>query len=254
MRDIYALQHCEPEFLGLVEDHLEGRGIRFVYVRPFTAGGKVPGTAAQSDGLILTGGGAWGTVSEPILPSLAAELRLTRDFLKRGKPVIGWGIGAQILALAGGGSSVPHPLTACVETVHRVDAQALSGHLPERFPLGVFMRDRPVPPTAAQVLARDARGNPAVFQLGANAVAFTGHPGLKPGMAEDLIMAFDDALVGSDGAPVEPTAFLDAVRAASPAITDALVPMMTGLVELTGWMSPASEQERKRRTIIPIQR
>lgn len=254
MRDLYVLQHCEPEFLGLIEDHLEGRGIRFAYIRPFASAGSVPGTAAQSDGLILTGGGAWGTTSDPVLPSLAAELRLTRDFLNRAKPIVAWGIGAQILALAAGGQCAPRGLTACVQTVRRVDDRALHGHLPEAFPLVTFMRDRPVPPRSAAILARDGAGDPAVFQIGSNAIGLTGHPGLKPGMAEDLIMAFDEPLIGVDGAPVEPATFLTAVRATAPDIEAALIPIMTGIVQLSGLMRPITAEERKRRAVIPIQR
>lgn len=254
MRDLYVLQHCEPEFLGLIEDHLEGRGIRFAYIRPFASGGSVPGTAAPSDGLILIGGGAWGTVSEPILPWLEAELRLTRDFLNRSKPIVAWGLGAQILALAAGGTCEPRALTACVERARRVDDQALNGQMPAEFPLITFMRDRPVPPPSARILARDEAGKPAAFQIGSNGVGFVGHPGIKPGMAEDLIMSFDEDLVGADGAPVEPPVFLAAVRAAARDLEDSLIKIMTGLVQLSGWMRAMTAEERKRRTVIPIQR
>src|SRR3990172_7212722 len=104
MRSVNVLQHTQSEFLGQVEDHLEGRGIRFSYVRPF-AGGTIPGTAAHSDGLFLLGGGPWGSVSEPLLPTLKAEIRLTKDYLARKRPVVGFGLGTQILCLAAGGGA-----------------------------------------------------------------------------------------------------------------------------------------------------
>lgn len=254
MRGLYALQHCDSEFLGLIEDHLEGRGIRFQYIRPFTAGGRVPGTAFHADGLIVMGGGAWGTVGARIVPTLDSELRLIRDFLARRRPVIAWGLGAQLLCLAAGGGAEPGPLTASVQHAARVGDDALGGYLPARYPLVTFMRDRPMPPAGARVLALDPAGRPAAFQIGANALGFVGHPGMKPAVAEDLVMEFDDALVDGDGNPIEPASFLEAVRASQGEIADALVSIMTGIVRLTGLMQPITADEQKRRQTIPITR
>ena len=38
MSVVAVVQHTAGEYLGLMEDHLEGRGIRFQYFRPFAAG------------------------------------------------------------------------------------------------------------------------------------------------------------------------------------------------------------------------
>lgn len=254
MRGLYVLQHCDSEFLGLVEDHLEGRGIRFQYVRPFAAGGRVPGTAFHADGLIVMGGGAWGAVGERVVPSLEAELRLIRDFLARKRPVVAWGLGAQLLCLAAGGGAQPGPLTASVGQASRTTDDALGGYLPARYPFATFMRGLPVPPPDARVLARDAAGQPAAFQIGENAIGFVGHPGIKPALAEDLVMEFDDPLVDGDGKPIEPASFLDAMRANQAAIAEALIPIMTGLVQVTGLMQPMTPDEQRRRRTIPITR
>ncbi len=58
---VFVVQHTAGEFLGLIEDHLEGRGVRFLYFRPFTAGGGLPVRVDAAAGLILLGGGPWGT-------------------------------------------------------------------------------------------------------------------------------------------------------------------------------------------------
>jgi hypothetical protein len=91
------------------------------------------------------------------------------------------------------------------------------------------MRDWPVPPADARVLARDDRGRAALWQVGERALGFAGHPGLKVAMVEDLIMEFEEA-------PQDVEAGLAKLRAVQRSIEDALVPIMTGVVQLTGWI------------------
>lgn len=228
-RRLTVIQHTAAEYLGLVEDHLEGRRIGFVYQRPFTASGKLPRLADVVDGLVLLGGGPWGAAGPRNLPGLVAEVNLTHACLAQGLPVIGFGLGAQILALAAGGQALAAPLELRVAQLSRTETGALNGHLPASFPQVVYGRDQCVPPTDSRVLAVDERGLPAVFQIGATAFGFCGHPGFKRAMAEDLIMEFDES-------PDAPLAALDAISAETPALERALVHIMTGLVQLTGLM------------------
>ncbi|MGE3708291.1 MAG: hypothetical protein AB7G35_01355 [Hyphomicrobiaceae bacterium] len=230
MKHVSVIQHTHSEWLGHIEDHLEGRGIRFGYSRPFTAGGNLPDAMTIGDGLILLGGGPWGAAtSDWLLPALDEEVRLTRACLMLGKPVIGIGTGSQILSLAADGKAAQYPLTFSVGEAIRVRHDALSGFLPERFPLVVYMRDRPIPPGYADILATDEAGHPALFQIGSNAFGFTGHPGLRPAMIEDLIMESDDT-------PPECAETLSRLGPVSHRLEDALVPIMTGLVKAAGWM------------------
>jgi GMP synthase-like glutamine amidotransferase len=230
MKLIHVIQHTSAEYLGLIEDHLEGRGVRFKYYRPFTESKALPPIDAMRDGLILLGGGPWGAAGERDLPTLKEEVRLAHACLMREWPVVGIGLGAQILALAGGGQSQPAPLTFEVTGARRANATALNGYLPERYPLALYMRDWPVPPDYAKVLARDERDRPALWQIGGNAFGFVGHPGLKVAMVEDLIMEFDES-------PADPGTALDNLRQIQRPLEDALVPIMTGLVQLTGWIA-----------------
>lgn len=226
---IYVVQHTSGEFLGLIEDHLEGRGLRFTYFRPFTTGGGLPASMDYAKALILLGGGPWGTHGARALPNLKEELALTWACLARGKPVIGIGLGAQILAIAAGGGTEPAELTFEVGTARRSRDDALNGFLPETYPLAVYMRDRPLPPQEARILAEDGAGRPALFQVAGNCLGFTGHPGAKRGMVEDLIMEFEDG--PEDSGPA-----LAALGGAQRAIEDSLVKIMTGLVQVTGLM------------------
>jgi GMP synthase-like glutamine amidotransferase len=230
MKHVSVVQHTQSEWLGQIEDHLEGRGIRFGYFRPFTTGGTIPQASVIGDGLILLGGGPWGTCATgPVLPTLDTEVRLARACLMLGKPVIGFGLGSQILALAADGGAEPAPLALSLGEARRAQDDALGGLLPAHFPNVVYMRDRPRPPAYATILAVDEQENPALFQVGPNAFGFTGHPGIRRAMIEDLVMEFEEAPPNSGDALTEL-----ATRAG--AIDDALVPIMAGLIAATGWM------------------
>lgn len=229
MKTICVIQHVEAEYLGLIEDHLESRSIRFRYVRPFTPGGIVPPTAEGFDGLIILGAGQYGVVSGHLVPSLGPELRLTAAFLARRLPVVGIGAGACILTAAAGGGAEEAALRFVVETARRTIPEALGGHVPATFPAAVYMRDRPVLPAGSEVLAVGEAGAPLVFQVGDNCVGFLGHPGAKSGMIEDVIMQSSDV-------PDRTAETLGELRAAQGEIAAALTEIMVGLVELTHWM------------------
>jgi len=230
MNVVAVIQHTAGEYLGLMEDHLEGRRIRFQYFRPFAGGRKLPAADLPADALILLGGGPWGSAGTRDLPTLTEEIELTRARLSEGTPVIGIGLGAQILALAAGGSVESTDLAFELGAVTRTTADALNGFMPATFSQVVYMRDQPVLPDDARVLAVDEAGRPAVFQVGDNSFGFLGNPGIKLGMVEDLIMEFEEV-------PENASAGLESLRALQPKIEDDLVPIMTGLVQCTALMS-----------------
>ncbi len=229
MKLVHVVQHTSAEYLGLIEDHLEGRGIRFRYARPFTSKGALPPPDALRDGLILLGGGPWGSAGARDLPTLEQEIGLARTCLERDWPLLGIGLGAQIVGLAAGGRSEPAPLEFSVTRATRLADSALAGYLPAAYPLAIYMRDWPIPPQDAEVLARDPVGRPALWQVGERALGFAGHPGLKVAMVEDLIMEFEESPPGVE-------AGLSDLRTARQALEDALVPIMTGVVRVAGWM------------------
>ena len=229
---LQVLQHTSAEYLGLIEDHLEGRGIRFQYCRPFTGKSPLPKPDDLDDGLILLGGGPWGSAGGRDVPTLSQEILLARSCLEKQAPVVGIGLGAQILAIAGGGSAARSDLEFSVGKAKRTQDRALAGYLPAEYPLAVYMRDWPVPPATARILAVDDKGRPALWQLGERAIGFAAHPGLKVAMVEDLVMEFEEA-------PADVQAGLARLRAVQRSIEDALVPIMAGVVRLAGWTAIA---------------
>jgi len=229
MNVVAVIQHTAGEYLGLMEDHLEGRRIRFQYFRPFAAG-KLPATDVPADALIMLGGGPWGAAGTRDLPTLEQEIEITRHHLAEGTPIVGVGLGAQILSIAAGGGVESRELTLELLTATRTRDDALNGFLPESFNQVVYMRDWPVLPEHAVVLAEDNVGRPAVWQVGENAYGFSGNPGIKLGMVEDLIMEFEEV-------PADTAGQLEKLRALQPVLEDELVPIMTGLVQCTSLMS-----------------
>ena len=224
MKHLTVIQHTAPEWLGHLEDHFEGRGIRFGYHRPFANGGVLPSVQTLGDGLVLVGGGDFGAATPGhLLPTLDAEVRLVRACLMLEKPVLALGLGAQILSLAADGKVDPAPLRLTAEQVTRRSPAALGGLMPEAFPLVAYLRDAPVLPAYATLLAADKTGGPAAFQIGRNAFGFAGHIGVRRAMIEELVMDADP--------PVEDAATrLEDIGRLGPAIEDALVPLMAGLL------------------------
>jgi GMP synthase-like glutamine amidotransferase len=227
MKSLLVLQHVEAEYLGLIEDHFENRMIRFQYVRPFVPGGKIPEQTGGHDALVVLGSGPYGTVSGHILPSMGPEIRLVKAFLAQGLPVIGIGTGAILLALAAGGGADDAPLR--FEIVRALRTPHCNLDLPKSFPLTLYLRDKAVLPPSATVLASADTGEPLVFSVAPKAIGFFGHPGLKSGMVEDLIMEFDET-------PPDTAATLDRLRSEQRAIAESLDRIMVALIAATGLM------------------
>ena len=229
MRHLTVIQHTAPEWLGHLEDHFEGRGIRFGYHRPFANGGVLPTVPTLGDGLVLIGGGDFGAVTPGhLLPTLDAEVRLVRACLMLDKPILALGLGAEILCLAADGRVDEAPLRLAAGRARRLTPGALDGLMPETFPLVTYLRDAPVPPTYATLLAVDEAGAPAAFQIGARAFGFSGHIGVRRAMIEELVM---DASEPPDDTPRQ----LDEIGRLGTAIEDALVPLMAGIIRGWGW-------------------
>jgi len=229
IKNVCVLQHTEAEFLGLIEDHFEGRNIRFDYQRPFTVGGTVPSSIEGYDGLIILPGGPYGVVSGHLLPSFSAELRLSKMFVEAGLPIIGFGLGATILAIATGGGANEAELDFRIEHASRIKEDALAGKMPQSFPLAFYGRDQTVLPASATVLAVGENEQPLVFSINDNCLGFMGHPGMKSGMAEDLIMEFAQT-------PPDTASTLAELREAQLEIATSLSEMMKGIVIETALM------------------
>ena len=95
MKTVCVIQHTEAEYLGLMEDHFEGRNIRFLYQRPFASGGTIPSEIEGFDGLILLGGGPYGIVTGSLL--YFNIMALPQETLTTLHRIVAWSLVAYVL-------------------------------------------------------------------------------------------------------------------------------------------------------------
>jgi len=231
MKSIFVLQHSEREDLGAMEPYFRQFGVALQVQRPLVTG-KVTTSGVNSDGLILLGG-VWGTTGSErdertTLPTLDQELRVAYDHMKRNRPIVAIGLGAQIACIAAGGGSEKSAAAFEVGEGRRVGAAATEDLLPQSFAYATFMRDRPVPPDDAEILAVDAEDRPLAFRIGRDVLCFTFHPGYGAAMLEKIIV--EAKAVGAETA-----ATLDRVAALEASLADSLGPIMAGISKATGW-------------------
>ncbi|MDE3179569.1 MAG: gamma-glutamyl-gamma-aminobutyrate hydrolase family protein [Acidobacteriota bacterium] len=98
MNQVIALQHAEPEELGLIARALEASGYSLTPVRTFL-GERVPEEMENNSGLVIMGG-PMGVYEYDRFPFLRSELRLIESALREAKPVLGVCLGSQLLASA----------------------------------------------------------------------------------------------------------------------------------------------------------
>ena len=237
MNKLLVLQHTQSEYLGQIEDHLEARRIGFQYLRPFADPSWSLKTMQPSGGLVLLGGGSWGCAGGNDLPSLQPELELCRRFLEDGLPVIGFGLGAWLLAIAAGGKARATSFRFELLQARRLRDDALKGFLPPSFAMVRYGRDEAGLPDGTEIFAEDADGAPAVFQIAQNCFGFAGNPGVKSAIIEDLLMEAE--LSGSQfdsPGDAELAETLAKLRAAQNDMARALNDIMVGIIQCTGWM------------------
>ncbi|WP_018953030.1 type 1 glutamine amidotransferase [Thioalkalivibrio sulfidiphilus] len=189
MKNYLVVQHTYSEFLGLVESQLEKRDIGFSYFRPFV-GQELPGSAAQFDGLWLLGG-AWPLTDEEHNPQVSDELNLIKVFQKAGRPIVGLGMGGQLVAMAAGGTPKAEPMhTAKFVTASKTTAgegDPIAEELDGRRVLVMYNGDVDLPEGLEPILV-DEDGHWLAVRPDPLSYGLLFRPEMKPGMLEDIIM------------------------------------------------------------------
>lgn len=101
------LQHCPEVRGGLFEEILDEQGWK-LEILPLFLGSPLP-LSAKEFGMTLVLGGPMGVNDEKEFPFLRNEIPFIRQALKMGHPVIGLGLGAQLMAKAMGGTVFQGP-------------------------------------------------------------------------------------------------------------------------------------------------
>lgn len=183
-----VIRHVEIEDLGFLGTALAQGGVRFRYVDA----ASLP--AAIEERALIVLGGPMGAYETDRFPYLNAEIQLIRRFLDNGWPVIGICLGAQLLAMAGGGSA--HPGQRGVEIgwgpVSLSDdgrQDLLWNGFPRSFTAFHWHADTVQLPADARTLARSERYVQA-FAVGHAAYGVQFHPEVVPERLEDWIRAY----------------------------------------------------------------
>ncbi len=169
MASCLVVQHVEPEGPWAIADALEDLGVA-VDVRRVFAGATLPSDLSDVDGMVVMGGPMSASGDEGF-PTRRAELDLLADALRRRRPTLGVCLGAQLLALAGGGAvhrgaAGPEIGWAPVELTAQASHDPLLAGLPRRLTVLHWHGDTFDPPPGATLLAANDRYRSQAFRSG----------------------------------------------------------------------------------------
>jgi len=187
MAGVLLVQHAASEGPGLLAQSLEQRRLPLRLVRP-DRGESVPRSAANSAAIIILGG-PMGVYEADRFPHLRDEITLAADALRRGVPILGVCLGAQILAAAVGARAYHGPareigwLPVTLTSAGRVDP--LLGLLPSEATVFHWHGDTFDPPHGATHLASSRLYPQQAFRLPPNAWGVQFHPEITEDMVAD---------------------------------------------------------------------
>jgi GMP synthase-like glutamine amidotransferase len=125
--EVALLQHAPNEGGGIIEDKIRQQGIPLKRIEIFSTN-EIPPISSTH---LVVMGGAMSVNDEEELPWLVREKKLIREFVKKGAPVLGICLGAQLIAAAGGAKVYPCDPELGWLLVSRVSVQF--DLLPDRF-------------------------------------------------------------------------------------------------------------------------
>lgn len=171
-----VLQHVEWEGPGMIVPEAEKRGCE-VDIRRLDSSDEIP-SADYMDGLVVMGA-PWGAYEEDQHPFLRKECDVLRAVTRRGLPVLGVCLGAQLLARALGAKVFPgHGAEIGFGAIELTEAgrkdallTGLGGHLPAFHWHG----DTFTLPQGAVLLASSPMYPHQAFRLGSRAYGFQFH-------------------------------------------------------------------------------
>jgi GMP synthase-like glutamine amidotransferase len=198
------VQHLEPEAPYAIGEALADAGV-VTDVRRVYDGEPLPPDLADVDGLVVMGG-PMSAGSDEGFPSRPAELALLEDALGRGVPTLGVCLGAQLLALAAGGSvhrglAGPEIGWAPVELAAQAGEDPLLTGLPSTLTVLHWHGDTFELPPGAVHLAANSRYRNQAFRRGARAWGLQFHLEVDDRAVAAFVGAFGDEAVTAGTTP-----------------------------------------------------
>jgi GMP synthase-like glutamine amidotransferase len=195
MPSCLIIQHAVPEPPFAISDAMDRAGIEVVLVRTF-ADDRLPDTLAGFSGLVVMGG-PMSASSDENFATRSDEVRLMAEALDEGVPTLGVCLGAQMLALAGGGEVVvgeagPEVGWARVYLADEARADPLFADLPSELTVLHWHEDTYRPPATAVTLASSDRYDQQAFRCGTLAWGMQFHVEVDLGAVEGFLAAFPD--------------------------------------------------------------
>ncbi len=213
MPNCLVVQHVAPEPAFAIAEALVGGGVDIDTRRVF-AGDRVPTDGSGFDGLVIMGG-PMSAASDRGFPTRTTEIALITDAVGREIPILGVCLGAQLLAVAGGGpvfpgSSGPEVGWGPVDLAAECADDRLFAGLPKTLTVMHWHGDTFELPDRAVRLAGNSNYPNQGFRLGRAAWGMQFHLEVTAPAVEGFLTAFAADVERSDLGP-------DAIRAATPA-------------------------------------
>ncbi|MGO9030054.1 MAG: type 1 glutamine amidotransferase [Acidimicrobiales bacterium] len=231
-----VVQHVEPEEPYAIGRALEAAGSAVVPCRVF-AGEAVPDDLDGFDGLVVMGGPS-SAAHDDGFPTRRRELALLEDAVARDIPTLGVCLGAQLLALAAGGSVYPGQDGAeigwgPVVLADRAGSDLLLGGLPGELVVLHWHGDTFDLPPGATRLASNARYANQAFRLGDRAWGLQFHVEVDRTAVDAFLRVFgeDARAVGSAPEAIGSSAdgYLEALAPARDRIAARFAGLVAGL-------------------------
>jgi len=192
MARVLVVQHMAHEGLGRLQDWLPAAGVDVHPIHPYL-GHRVP-QSVEGDALVVLGG-PMGCLDDEVAPWLPATRSLLATAIDDGVPTLGICLGAQLLAVAAGGSvergALGPELGLGTVTVSQPDVLLPSGELPVvQWHFDTVTRL----PESAALLGSSSRYAAQAFRVGEVAWGLQFHIEATPEMVGEWARVDADAL------------------------------------------------------------
>jgi len=220
MSSCLVVQHVAPEGAFAIEDALRATEVSVETCRVY-AGDRVPADVSELGGLVVMGG-PMSAGSSAGFPTRDAEIALLVDALRSGVPTLGVCLGAQLVAVAGGGAAYrgrrgPEIGWGPVHLDPECSDDPLFTGLPETLTVLHWHGDTFDLPAGGRRLISNVRYANQAFRLGDAAWGVQFHLEVTPAAVDGFVTEFASALEESGTGAA-------AIRAAAAGALEALAP------------------------------